>query len=151
MRVRAAVFALCALGLGGCTTVPTPVAAPTQTFGPWTVSQCTISTRAADVWLTTTGSLTFGGELEFQAQFTPPLVRPPFATISGRPIPVRTEGANRTYNLFLPYTPETGAHFLQTGSFITLTYQPLGRMELQDVSFPTAPLMQALSAIAGCP
>ncbi len=128
-----------------------PPHTPTQTFGPWNVSQCTISTRAADVWVITTGSLTFGGELEFQAQFTPPLVRPPFATISGRPIPVRIEGANRTYNLFIPYNPENGAHFLQTGSFITLTYQPLGRTDLQDVSFPTAPLMQALGAIAGCP
>jgi hypothetical protein len=133
-----------------CTTPPPQPLAPPQAFGPWLVPGCMASARAADVWLTTTGSLTFSGKLEFRASFTPPLVRPPFATIAGLPLPIGVEGTNRVYNLFVPYSPESGAHFLQSSSYLTLSYQPLGSPAIQDVSFPTAPLMQALAALKGC-
>jgi hypothetical protein len=151
--MRAAVLlAACGILLAGCATPPAPpqrAAAPT-TFGPWVINACTLGSKAADVWLRTTGSLTFGGDLELTAHFTPVLVRPPYATLSGLPVPIRVEGTNRRYTLFVPYNPETGAHMLQPGRYLTVSYQPLGSAAIQDVSFPTAPLMQGLGALRGC-
>lgn len=138
---------------GGCALLApaAPEPAPLQAFGPWQVQGCTISTQAADVWLRTTGALTSRSELEFKAQFTPVLVRPPFATMTGAAFPIRTEGTNRSYTLMVPYTAESGAVMLQTGAYLTLTYQPLGSADLQDVSFATKPLMEALGRLRDCP
>lgn len=145
MRV-ALVLAACGMLLAGCAAppAPPPVAAAPTTFGPWVLHRCVLSSKAADVWLRTTGSLTFDGALELHAHFTPVLVRPPYTTLGGLPVPVRVEGTNRRYTLFVPYNPETGAHMLQPGHYLTVSYQPLGSAAIQDVSFPTQPLMQGL-------
>jgi hypothetical protein len=134
--------------LGGCSTVP-PEGPPVPVYGPWVHEGCSLKATARDVVLSTDGSLTAKGDLVMRVQFNKPLVRPPFATLSGAAVPVPIEGAKGAYTLFLPYTPEIGAHMLQPETTLTLTYQPLGLPLLQDVPLPTAPLMVGLGAV-GC-
>ncbi len=114
---------------------------------PWVVQGCSISARGADVRLSTTGTITESGTLHIRLAYAPWLAQPPVAEVTGLPVALAIEGTNRNYNLYLPYTPETGAQLLQESTYLTLAYQPLGSPDIREVSFPTAPLMLALGVL----
>jgi hypothetical protein len=127
-------------------------AAPPTLYGPWVVQGCTIVARGADVLVSTNGLLDHQGTLELRASFSPWLVRPPQASLSGLPVALPVEGKNRLYRFPLMYDATSAAHMLSSTTYLTLAYQPLGRAEVQDVSFPTAPLMEALGTLSRqCP
>jgi hypothetical protein len=158
MAVRVHLWVFLPLLLVGCagggmesTKAPRPsrAIAPVN-YGPWLLNGCKLSAKAADLWLNTEGHLTWRHELELTLNITPALAQPPQVSLSGVLAPLVQEGRGPRYTLFMPFTPEIAAQLLQPESYLTVAYQPLGSQAIQEVSFPTAPLLEGLGALGGC-
>lgn len=145
------------LALAACSTTSKPleakIPAPTpKTFGAWVLNGCTISTKTAEMLLTTTGKLNEQGALELKLALAPLLTRPPYAQIDGLPVPITIEGSGRNYTLSIPYNPDVMGRMISEKPKLRIVYQRLGETGFQEVGIPSTGALEALGAMSSvCP
>jgi hypothetical protein len=158
MPLFAALALAATLTLSGCAAVPggkksrpskyaTHNEAPR--FGDWFVepNRCTVEAATTDFTLTTDGKLTSNKLLPFKLSYNVPIAGPGTATLTGIPVPVPQDGTGKNYTIYLDYSARSVSELLNTGTFLTITYQPLSEGNPREAFFQTHGLIQAISEL----